>query len=107
MLKVLGTTKITNLQTLVFGTEGKVTKVYVKEGDKVKAGQLLAELDKKQLSISLSQQSLSIQNAKINYDNLLNQYTAADIAKAQNDVNGAQSKLDMAKQALKDLKANV
>jgi len=28
----------------------------VKEGDKVKAGDLLAELDKKQLSISLSQQ---------------------------------------------------
>ncbi|MFA6255777.1 MAG: efflux RND transporter periplasmic adaptor subunit [Candidatus Absconditabacterales bacterium] len=106
-LKVLGTTKITNLQTLVFGTEGKVTKIYVKEGDKVKAGQLLAELDKKQLSISLSQQSLSIQNARINYDKLLNQYTDADIFKAQNDVNSAQSKLDIAKKDLQDLKSDV
>ena len=106
-LKLIWQTKITNMQTLVFGTEGKVAKIYVKEGDKVKAGQLLAELDKKQLSISLSQQSLSIQNAKINYDKLVNQYTAADIAKAQNDVNGAQSKLDIAKQALQDLQANV
>ena len=95
------------MQTLVFWAEGKVTKIYVKEGEKVKAGQLLAELDKKQLSISLSQQSLSIQNARINYDKLLTQYTSADIAKAQNDVNSAQSKLDIAKKALQDLKWDV
>lgn len=94
------------MQTLVFWTEGKVQKLYVKEGDKVKAGQLLAELDKTQLSISLSQQSLSIQNARINYDNLLTQYTAADIAKAQNDVNSAQSKLDIAKQQLADMSSD-
>ncbi len=106
-LKVLGTTKITNLQTLVFWTEGKVTKIYVKEWDKVKAGDLLAELDKKQLSISLSQQSLSIQNARINYNKLINQYTDADKLKAQNDVDDMQSKLDVAKQELEDLKASV
>lgn len=106
-LKLIWTTKITNMQTLVFWAEGKVKAIYVKEGDKVKAGQLLAEIDKKSLSISLSQQALSIQNARINYDKMINQYTAADIVKAQNDVSGAQSKLDIAKQALQDLKGNV
>jgi len=93
------------MQTLVFGAEGKVAKIYVKEGDKVKAGQLLAELDKKQLNISLSQQSLSIQNAKINYNKLLTQYTPTDIVKAQNDVNSAQSTLNVAKNELATLQA--
>ena len=75
----------------------------MKEGDKVKAGQLLAEIDKKSLSISLSQQALSIQNARINYDKLLTQYTDADKLKAQNDVNSAQSQLDIANQQLQNL----
>ncbi|MEI8008254.1 MAG: biotin/lipoyl-binding protein [bacterium] len=79
--------------------------IYVKEGDKVKAGQLLAEIDKKSLSISLSQQALSIQNARINYDKLLTQYTDADKLKAQNDVNNMQSQLAIAKQQLVDLQS--
>ena len=102
-LKLIWTTKITNMQTLVFWAEGKVKAIYVKEGDKVKAGQLLAEIDKKSLSISLSQQALSIQNARINYDKLLTQYTDADKLKAQNDVNSAQSQLDIANQQLQNL----
>jgi len=86
----------------MFGTEGKVTKIYVKEGQKVKAGQLLAELDKEQLNISLS---LGIQNARINYDKLINQYTAADILNAQNNVDGAQTKLTVAKNELVTLQS--
>ena len=77
----------------------------MKEGDKVKAGQLLAEIDKKSLSISLSQQALSIQNARISYNKLLTQYTDADKLKAQNDVNNMQSQLVIAKQQLVDLQS--
>lgn len=91
------------MQTLVFGAEGKVKAIYVKEGDRVKAGQLLAEIDKKSLSISLSQQALSIQNARINYNKLINQYTAADKIKAQNDVDSIKNNLDIAKNDLQDL----
>ena len=104
-LKLIWTTKITNMQTLVFWAEGKVKGIYVKEGDKVKAGQLLAEIDKKSLSISLSQQALSIQNARINYDKLLTQYTDADKLKAQNDVSNMQSQLAIAKKQLIDLQS--
>ena len=93
------------MQTLVFWAEGKVKAIYVKEGDKVKAGQLLAEIDKKSLSISLSQQALSIQNARISYNKLLTQYTDADKLKAQNDVNNMQSQLVIAKQQLVDLQS--
>jgi HlyD family secretion protein len=83
-----------------------VTKIYVKEGDKVKAGDLLAELDKEQLNISLSQQSLSIQNARINYDKLINQYTKTDILNAQNNVDDMQTKLDVAKKQLADMSSD-
>ncbi|MEI7558513.1 MAG: biotin/lipoyl-binding protein [bacterium] len=74
--------------------------IYVKEGDRVKAGQLLAEIDKKSLSISLSQQALSIQNARINYDKLIHQYTDADIINAQKNVTDTQSKMNIAKKEL-------
>jgi len=103
-IKVLWTTKIVNQQTLTFWQTAKVTKIYIKEGDIVKAGQLLAEIDKKEIRNSLSQQSLSVQNAKINYDKFLNQYTEADKIQAQNNVDDTQSKLDIAKKELEELK---
>jgi hypothetical protein len=46
---------------------------------------------------------LSIQNARINYDKLINQYTDADKLKALNDVNSAQTKLDIAKKELSNM----
>jgi multidrug efflux pump subunit AcrA (membrane-fusion protein) len=99
-IKVIWNTNITDQQTLNFGQEWTVKKVYVKEGQAVKKWDLLAELDKKTLSINMSQQGLSIQNARINYDKLINQYTAADIVWAQKNVNDTQSKLDIAKKEL-------
>lgn len=110
-IKVLGTTSITNQQTLTFqaagsnGSVSKVTKLYVKEWDTVKAGQLLAEIDKKDLQIQLSQQSLSIQNSRINYDKLLNQYDESDFIQAQKNIDDTQLKLDIAKNNLVTLQS--
>lgn len=82
-----------------------MTKLNVKEGDTVKAGQLLAEIDMKSFNIQLSQQALSIQNARLNYQKLLTQYTESDKIQAQKNVDDTQTKLNLAKNELKILQA--
>ncbi|MEI6426469.1 MAG: efflux RND transporter periplasmic adaptor subunit [Candidatus Absconditabacteria bacterium] len=102
-IKVVGNTKITDQQTLTFGQEGTVKKVYVKEGQVVKKGDLLAELDKKTLSINMAQQGISIKNARINYEKLLTSISEGDIVGAKNNIDTTQRKLDIAKNELEDM----
>ncbi len=51
-----------------FRVRGKIQKILVKEGDKVKKGQLLAELDPTDFKIRLQDQQASFNTAKANYD---------------------------------------
>ncbi len=102
-IKVVGNTKITDQQTLTFGQEGTVKKVYVKEGQVVKKWDLLAELDKKTLSINMAQQGISIKNARINYEKLLTSISEWDIVGAKNNIDTTQRKLDIAKNELEDM----
>jgi RND family efflux transporter MFP subunit len=55
-------------------TPGVVTSVYVSLGSKVSKGSTLFELDKTQLSISLSQARNTLDNAKVNYDRMKTLY---------------------------------
>lgn len=102
-IKVVGNTKITDQQTLTFGQQGTVKTVYVKEGQAVKKWDLLAVLDKKSLSNNIAQQSLSIQNARINYQKLFTSTSESDIINAKNNITNAESKLKVAKQELDDM----
>jgi len=102
-IKVVGNTKITDQQTLTFGQQGTVKTVYVKEGQAVKKWDLLAVLDKKSLSKNIAQQSLSLQNARINYQKLFTSTSSSDLISAQNNVSSAQSKLKIANQELNDM----
>jgi hypothetical protein len=63
----------------------------------------LAELDKKTLSNSMAQQSLSIQSARLNYEKLFTSTTEADKIKAKNSVDNAQNQLDVDKQQLANM----
>src|SRR5690348_2119327 len=60
-----------------------VTKVNVKQGDQVKAGQVIAEVDERANQVALSQAEASLTQANANYDNLLAGATATDLASAQ------------------------
>ncbi len=51
-----------------FRVDGKVQKVLVKEGDQVKKGQVLAELDPVDFNIQLKDRKASYDTAKANYD---------------------------------------
>lgn len=51
-----------------FRVSGKVQKIHVKEGDEVKKGQVLAELDPVDFTIRLKDRQASYDTAKANYD---------------------------------------
>ena len=51
-----------------FRVSGKVQKIHVKEGDKAKKGQVLAELDPVDFNIQLKDRKASYDTAKANYD---------------------------------------
>lgn len=102
-IKVVGNTKITDQQTLTFGQQGTVKTIYVKEGQAVKKWDLLAVLDKKTLSKNMAQQSLSIQNARINYNKLFTSTSESDLINAKNNITNAESKLKISKQELDDM----
>lgn len=87
----------TDLQ-LSFKASGIVDKVYVKEGQKAKAGQVLAVLQQLDQQASLTQAQGSLAQAQANYQKVLAGSSNEDIAVAQAAVDAAKSSLDNTKQ---------
>jgi hydrophobe/amphiphile efflux-1 (HAE1) family protein/RND family efflux transporter MFP subunit len=91
---------------------GKVTKIYVQEGDKVKKDQLLAELDTEEARLQLEQAKAGLEVAEANYvdakrnkkrmDKLLkeNAISEQQHEKVRLAFEGAQAQLKQAKEAL-------
>lgn len=91
-----GTVKANNELNLNFLNSGKLTKLYVKIGDQVKTGQLLAELDYQSLSIKEKEAEASVRVAQANLAKLLAGATAQDIAVSERNVDQAKSAYDSA-----------
>ncbi len=86
--------------SLSFQGTGVVRKILVKEGDKVKAGQLLATLDQANVVASLMSANGALAQARANYDRVL--------AGASNEqINVAQKAVDAAEAALKNAQNNL
>lgn len=101
-MKVTGKTSLINHQSLTFAQVGKVTKVYVKEGDKVKMGQLLAEIDKTDIMLNIAQQRIAVGNAQLQYNKLINSSTTNAIQQ-QSNRDDADRRLTSARQNLIDI----
>ncbi len=82
-----GSTQIDQKISLSFGTSGNLSKILVEEGDIVKEGQLLAELDSKDLSNSLERQEIQLKK-------LLEYPSEEDLKSAQYMVNQAEKSLN-------------
>ncbi|MDE2311909.1 MAG: efflux RND transporter periplasmic adaptor subunit [Patescibacteria group bacterium] len=78
---------------LSFKTSGIVQRVYVKEGDKVKAGQVLAALSQSDQLASLTQAQGALAQAQASYEKVLAGASSQDIAVAQAAVDAAKINL--------------
>jgi len=68
-----------------FRVNGKIHKMLVKEGDEVKKGQLLAELDPTDFNITLNDRKASYDTAKANYDRAVRLVKKGAISQVDHD----------------------
>jgi len=88
-----------------FRVDGQVNKILVKEGDDVKKGQVLAELDPTDFKIKLKDRQASYDTAKANYDRAVTLVKKGAISKVDHDniraqYHTAKANLETAKQDL-------
>jgi hypothetical protein len=75
-VKVTATAKLANEQKLSFWQEWKITKVFIKVWDEVKAWQILAELNMDDYQNAIDSSKLELENAKLWLTKLLNNDTS-------------------------------
>lgn len=90
-IAVLGSVEENQTASLSFQTSGTVAEVLVQPGDYVEAGTVLARLDDSDAQMSYRQAALSLENAQINLDNLLEPPSDSEIESAQLNITSAQA----------------
>lgn len=105
-IETTGTIEPEDEVLLSFGMSGTVSAIAVEVGDDVKAGDVLAQLDTRDLEnqIARQEQSLIVQQAA--YDQLIEPPTAREIAQAQANLASAQSQLAQAQTNLETASNN-
>lgn len=76
---------------LVFQTTGTILKVSAQAGDRVRTGQVLAQLDTKDLELALKQAQIGLRQAEAQYQQLKAGPNAVDIASAKAVLASAQA----------------
>jgi HlyD family secretion protein len=79
---------------------GRLTALYVEQGDKVKAGQLLARMDSANLTAELAQAQAELAQAQAEYTKVLNGNRQEAIARAKSQVLSAQAQADLSAKRL-------
>lgn len=88
-----GTVQSTNSINLSFQAAGTVKQIKAKEGDQVKAGQVLAVLDATDVELQVAQAEVNLSNAQIKLDTTKKGPTAEEIASAQASLASAEASL--------------
>lgn len=86
---------------LDFKNSGEIKKVYVKAGDRVKAGQILASLDTADLEVQLIKAQAALNSAEAKLRQLEDEPTASELAQAKTSLAQAQITYNNAEAALK------
>ncbi|PZS01832.1 MAG: hypothetical protein DLM69_04610, partial [Candidatus Chloroheliales bacterium] len=82
---------------LAFGSSGTVAQVNVKQGQRVKAGDVLATIDDSQLQLAVKQSEAALASAQANLDTTKAGATQKDITNAQAALNSAKASYDKVK----------
>lgn len=104
LIHVTGTVSTQDETKLSFKTGGVIDRIYVKEGDKVRKGQLLATIKATEISAQVQQVKLQVQKAERDYQRVKNLYadSVATLEQLQNTKTG----LDIARQNLSQASFN-
>jgi HlyD family secretion protein len=78
---------------LNFESSGTVAEILIKEGDTVRAGAPLARLDARDLSLRVEQAQVNLEQARADYDRLLEGATPEQIAAVEAEIARARGQL--------------
>lgn len=103
----VGTLEEASASTLSFGVGGRVTAVYVKEGQRVQEGQLLASVDKSTAANAYKAAKATLDQAQDGYDRAKQVHDQGSLpevrwVEVQTQLNRAQSMCDIAQKNLED-----
>jgi multidrug efflux pump subunit AcrA (membrane-fusion protein) len=90
---------------LAFEASGRVQEVFVKVGDRVEAGALLARLDTEQMSLEARQAEAALALAEAQLEQLRGRPRAEEIASAEAEIRAAEAQVNAAVANLDQLKA--
>lgn len=88
---------------LQFNSNGKIVKWNAKPGDRVKKGQVLAEVDSTDVDNDIRSQELSLKNAQLNYDKLFAGVTEYDRVKMEASIAASERALAIAPDEMRNL----
>jgi len=89
-----GNLVVSDEANLAFGSGGKIAKIYVAEGDKVRKGQSLARLDTGPLKLALAQAQAALDQAEYNLEQIEEPFSEDDINSAEAAVEAAEDYLE-------------
>lgn len=98
IIHVTGYLSTENETKLSFKTGGVIEKIFVKEGDQIRRGQLLATIKSTEISAQVQQVQLAVQKAERDYQRAQNLY--ADSVATLEQLQNARTGLDIARQNL-------
>ena len=105
-VEVYGNAELKKEEMLWFSMQWDVAEIYVNEWDFVTKWQILASLDTENIENDIRQAELSLENAKISYQDLKNWGTDTQILQAENALEQSRAALKLAKQQLEELEDN-
>lgn len=97
--KVTGNFLSANQATLAFQMPGRLGKLLVKEGDRVKAGDVLSTLDTSTLDLQIAQAQAAYDLVRATYDKVKGGPTADDVAIAKSNLDRAKAGVDQTQAA--------
>lgn len=90
---------------LSFKTPGKIEKIFVKKGDKVKKGDILAKLDDSELKIQLKEAKANLEKSEAALKKLLNGASSEEIEVMKRIIENAKTFLSSQEMVLKDIES--
>lgn len=104
VIEVVWEAELVDEQSLQFTKEWTITKVNFKAGDSIKKWDIIAELDSSDAYDSIDEALISLDNAKISYEQLFDEADKSQILQAQNSITTAENNYTIAKKELDNLK---
>lgn len=102
-VEVYGNAELKKEEMLWFSMQWDVAEIYVNEWDFVTKWQILASLDTENIENDIRQAELSLENARISYQDLKNWGTDTQILQAENALEQSRAAFKLAKQQLDEL----